>query len=92
LDTKRQKMSGKKKRGCTPNKTKGADRFEVANGLHEHNTENSAEVRQKKETLEKQIKATKQILTDWAALVQKKTLAASARGIGVHDQQLWPIL
>ena len=42
--------------------------------------------------MEKQIKATDQILTDWATLVRKKTLAALEKGIAVHDQQLWPIL
>ena len=91
LDAKRRKIG--KKRGRTPNTTRGADGFEVADGLHVHDTENSAEVRKKeKEQLEKQIKATDQILTDWATLVRKKTLAASAKGIAVHDQQLWPIL
>ena len=93
LDEKLRKMPGKKKRGRTPNTTRGADGFEVADGLHKHDIENNTEVRRKeKEKMEKQIKATEQILTYWAALVRKKTLSTSARGIGFHDQQLWPIL
>jgi len=93
LEAKRRKMNSKKKRGRTPNTTRGADGFEAAEGLHKHDTENSAEVRQKeKDTMEKQIKANEQILANWTKLVEKKTLAAAAVGAAVSDGRLWPIL
>ena len=48
LAAKRQQaLGGKKKRGCTPNTTRGSNRFEVADGLHDHNAKNNKEVRQK---------------------------------------------